>query len=109
MGDVTSILRATGDGNSSEHLLPVVYEELRRLAAARLRHERPDNTLQPTALVHEAYLRLVQEADVHWEHRGHFFAAAALEVSRATAARDWSFARAWLFKRLRDAAGDRSA
>jgi len=63
--------------------LPLVYDELRRLAAARLAHERPGQTLQATALVHEAYLRLVgDEAHAQWEHRGHFFAAAAEAMRR---------------------------
>jgi RNA polymerase sigma factor (TIGR02999 family) len=64
-------------------LLPLVYDELRRLAAARLAHEAPGQTLQPTALVHEAYLRLIVPADLsRWENRGHFFAAAAEAMRR---------------------------
>ncbi|MEM0925875.1 MAG: sigma-70 family RNA polymerase sigma factor [Planctomycetota bacterium] len=61
----------------SEELLPLVYEELRRLAGIQMAHEKPGQTIQPTALVHEAYLRLVGNPDLRWESRGHFFAAAA--------------------------------
>jgi len=60
-----------------EELMPLVYDELRRLAAHYLRHERPDHTLQPTALVHEAYLRLVDQTQVRWQNRAHFFGIAA--------------------------------
>ena len=76
---VTRVLRAVGDGDpeAARELLPMVYEELRNLARARLRHEAPGQTLQPTALVHEAYLRLVGNDDPGWDGRGHFFAAAA--------------------------------
>jgi RNA polymerase sigma factor (TIGR02999 family) len=80
MSDVTQILRAieVGDPHAAEQLLPLVYDELRRLAAQRLAQEKPGQTLQATALVHEAYLRLVDGApDAHWNGRGHFFAAAA--------------------------------
>src|SRR5262249_8520633 len=80
MSDVTRILSAIeqGDPHAAEHLLPLVYDELRRLAAQRLAQEKPGQTLQPTALVHEAYLRLVDvEQARHWDSRGHFFAAAA--------------------------------
>jgi len=66
-----------GDGNAAERLLPLVYDELRRLAAARLRKAAPGQTLQATALVHEAYLRLVDERHVQWANRAHFFFAAA--------------------------------
>src|SRR6476469_3777691 len=78
MSDVTRLLNAAaGDRRAAADLLPLVYGELRRLAAARLAPESPDQTLQPTALVHEAYLRLVGPADGRrWENRGHFFAAA---------------------------------
>ncbi|MCA9262473.1 MAG: RNA polymerase subunit sigma, partial [Planctomycetales bacterium] len=82
---VTQILSRieAGDPSASEELLPLVYEELRRLAAQRLSHERPGQTLQPTALVHEAYLRLVvPEPEQHWDGRGHFFAAAAEAMRR---------------------------
>ncbi|HVK08449.1 MAG TPA: ECF-type sigma factor [Gemmataceae bacterium] len=85
MSDVTRMLEAAGrgDGQAAADLLPVVYDELRKLAAARLAAERADHTLQPTALVHEAYLRLVggnQPAD--WNGRGHFFGAAAEAMRR---------------------------
>jgi RNA polymerase sigma factor (TIGR02999 family) len=85
MSDVTRILHAIGHGDphAAEQLLPLVYDELRRLAAHKLANEAPGQTLQPTALVHEAYLRLVgQEEEVHWDHRGHFFAAAAEAMRR---------------------------
>ena len=77
MTDVTRILSAIeqGDPHAAEQLLPLVYDELRKLAAAKLAQEKPGQTLQPTALVHEAYLRLV--GDQHFDNRGHFFAAAA--------------------------------
>ena len=72
---------ASGEQGASERLLPLVYDELRKLAAARMRRERPGQTLQPTDLVHEAYLRLVGD-DVQWENRRHFFAAAAESMRR---------------------------
>jgi len=85
MGDVTRILSQieSGDSGASGQLLPIVYDELRRLAAARMASERPEHTLQATALVHEAYLRLVdvQQAE-HWNSRGHFFGAAAEAMRR---------------------------
>ena len=85
MSDVTQILEAIerGEPQATERLFPVVYNELRRLAAAKLAHENPGQTLQPTALVHEAYLRLVDadQAQV-WNSRGHFFAAAAEAMRR---------------------------
>jgi RNA polymerase sigma factor (TIGR02999 family) len=180
MTDVTQILSAMGQGDAqaAEQLLPLVYDELRKLAARRLAQEKPGQTLDATALVHEAYLRLVDtEAERNWNSRGHFFAAAAeamrriliesarrkrilprvnldsqraarpdderwflladalgglaeidaaaaqvaqlrllagfsveeaakqLGLSRATAYRDWDFARAWLADHLRDDAG----
>src|SRR5262249_5632874 len=72
-----------GDAAASERLLPLVYDELRRLAAQKLMHEAPGQTLQATALVHEAYLRLVDvEQAQHWNSRGHFFAAAAEAMRR---------------------------
>src|SRR6476619_6636734 len=80
MADVTRILSAIeqGDPTAGEKLLPLVYEELRNLAAMQLAHDRPGETLNPTALVHEAYLRLVGEGnDQRYHDRGHFFAAAA--------------------------------
>lgn len=85
MNEVTRILSAVqqGDAHAAEQLLPMVYAELRKLAAARLDHEKPGQTLQATALVHEAYLRLVDvEKLQHWESRGHFFAAAAEAMRR---------------------------
>ena len=72
-----------GDPSAADQLLPLVYDELRRLAALRLAHEAPGQTLEPTALVHEAYLRLVNsEHSRHWNSRGHFFAAAAEAMRR---------------------------
>src|SRR5437016_4775995 len=85
MTDVTRILSAIdqGDAHAAEQLLPLVYEELRRLAAQKLAQERPGQTLEATALVHEAYLRLVNvEQAQHWSSRGHFFAAAANAMQR---------------------------
>ena len=85
MSDVTRILSAIdqGDPHAASQLLPLVYEELRKLAAQKLANETPGQTLQPTALVHEAYLRLVaspqgeRQEEPPWDSRGHFFAAAA--------------------------------
>jgi RNA polymerase sigma factor (TIGR02999 family) len=85
MSDVTLILSGIEQGNpqAAEQLLPLVYEELRKLAAQRLAHEKPGQTLEATALVHEAYLRLVDIDRVrHWNSRGHFFAAAAEAMRR---------------------------
>jgi RNA polymerase sigma factor (TIGR02999 family) len=85
MSEVTQILDAVaaGDRHAAAGLLPLVYAELRRLAAARLAREAPGHTLQPTALVHEAYLRLVGDADERcWNSRGHFFAACAEAMRR---------------------------
>jgi len=85
MNDVTRILAAIehGDPRAAEQLLPLVYDELRTLAAQRLAHEKPGQTLQATALVHEAYLRLVGPGDAQgWDGRGHFFAAAAEAMRR---------------------------
>jgi RNA polymerase sigma factor (TIGR02999 family) len=85
MNEVTHILSAIeqGDAHAAEQLLPLVYEELRKLAAQKLAQERPGQTLQATALVHEAYLRLVDTDKVlHWDSRGHFFAAAAEAMRR---------------------------
>jgi RNA polymerase sigma factor (TIGR02999 family) len=85
LSDVTRILSniESGDPSAAEQLLPLVYEELRKLAEARLHHEKPGQTLQATALVHEAYLRLVDvEKAQHWDSRGHFFAAAAEAMRR---------------------------
>lgn len=85
MTDVTRILSAIeqGDPRAAEQLLPLVYDELRKLAAQRLAHEKPGQTLQATALVHEAYVRLVADANAQpWNSRGHFFAAAAEAMRR---------------------------
>ena len=85
MSDVTRILSQieSGDPRAAEQLLPLVYDELRKLAAARMAAESPDHTLQATALVHEAYIRLVdREQAQHWDSRGHFFAAAAEAMRR---------------------------
>jgi RNA polymerase sigma factor (TIGR02999 family) len=85
MSDVTRILAAIeqGDPKAAEQLLPLVYDELRQLAAQKLAREQPGQTLQATALVHEAYLRLVGgEPDAHWNSRGHFIAAAAEAMRR---------------------------
>jgi RNA polymerase sigma factor (TIGR02999 family) len=85
MSDVTQILERieAGDPGSAEKLLPLVYDELRKLAATRLANEKPGQTLQATALVHEAYLRLVDVDEAqHWNSRGHFFAAAAEAMRR---------------------------
>ena len=87
MEQITQILGQldSGDSDAAHKLLPVVYEELRKLAAARLKHERPDHTLQATALVHEAWLRIVgnnQDDDKKWNSRGHFFGAAAEAMRR---------------------------
>ena len=85
MNDVTQILSRIeqGDGNAAEQLLPLVYGELRKLAAAKLAHEKPGQTLQATALVHDAYIRLVDvDKAEHWNSRGHFFGAAAEAMRR---------------------------
>ena len=85
MSDVTRILSAIeeGDPSAAEQLLPLVYDELRKLAAERMAQEKPGQTLQATALVHEAYLRLVDvERAQPWNSRGHFFAAAAEAMRR---------------------------
>jgi RNA polymerase sigma factor (TIGR02999 family) len=85
LGDVTRILQAIEEGRpeASEDLLPMVYDELRKLAAAWMTRESSDHTLQPTALVHEAYVRLVDvEQAQHWRSRGHFFGAAAEAMRR---------------------------
>src|SRR5262245_59005484 len=85
MSEVTQVLSAIeqGDASAAERLLPLVYDELRKLAAEKIAQEKPGQTLQATALVHEAYLRLVDTATVqHWNSRGHFFAAAAEAMRR---------------------------
>ena len=84
MQDVTLLLKRYGEGdhNALSELMPLVYNELRRLASSYLRRERPDHTLQTTALVHEAYLRLVDQRDTHWKCRDHFLAVAAQAMRR---------------------------
>ena len=85
MNDVTRVLSSIekGDSQAAEQLLPLVYDELRKLAAQRMAHENPGQTLQATALVHEAYVRLIDVKQVqHWNSRGHFFAAAAEAMRR---------------------------
>ena len=84
MTNVTVILNAIeqGDAQAADKLLPLVYEELRRLAARKMSHELPGQTLQATALVHEAYIRLVEARDQKWNSRGHFFSAAAEAMRR---------------------------
>ena len=85
MTDVTHLLAAieAGDPKAAEQLLPLVYDELRKLASQKLAQEKPGQTLQATALVHEAYLRLVDvEQAQHWNSRGHFFVAAAEAIRR---------------------------
>ncbi len=84
MSDVTRLLQAIerGESRATEELLPLVYDELRRLARSHMANERAGHTLQATALVHEAYLRLVGDADARWDSRGHFFAAAAEAMRR---------------------------
>lgn len=85
MSDVTRMLSQIeqGDPSAARQLLPLVYEELRKLAAAKLANEKPGQTIQATALVHEAWLRLVgSDAEIHWQGRGHFFGAAARAMQR---------------------------
>ena len=84
MSEVTLILNRAqqGDPHAAEELLPLVYDELRKLAASRMAHEAAGHTLRPTALVHEAWLRLVGLPDRHWNGRGHFFGAAAEAMRR---------------------------
>lgn len=84
MSDVTRILNAIeqGDCQAANELLPLVYEELRRLASQKMSQERPGQTLQATALVHETYIRLVEGADPNWNSRGHFFKAASEAMRR---------------------------
>jgi RNA polymerase sigma factor (TIGR02999 family) len=85
VSDVTQILGQieSGDGQAAEKLLPLIYDELRKLAAAKMAQESPGQTLQATALVHEAYIRLVDnEKAQHWDSRGHFFSAAAEAMRR---------------------------
>ena len=89
MSDVTRILTAIeqGDAKASDELLPLVYSELRRMAAHKMAGERPGQTLQPTALVHEAWLKLVDSTNQSWQNRAHFFGAAAEAMRRILIAR----------------------
>jgi RNA polymerase sigma factor (TIGR02999 family) len=89
MSEVTRILTAIeqGDTKSTDQLLPLVYQELRRLAAHKMANERPGHTLQPTALVHEAWLQLVDSPNQSWQNRAHFFGAAAEAMRRILIAR----------------------
>src|SRR5205085_5950867 len=82
--DVTSLLKKLADGNqeAAGELIPVIYQELRRLAVGHLRHERPNHTLQPTALVHEAYIKLAAQRNAGWQSRAHFFAIASTLMRR---------------------------
>ena len=92
MTDVTQILSQIDQGGPSavEQLLPLVYDELRKLAAAKMAQEKPGQTLQATGLVHEAYVRLVGTDDVqHWEGRAHFFKAAAEAMRRILVEKHW--------------------
>jgi len=84
MNEITVVLQSMGrgEGGASEELMPLVYEELRRLAAARMAREGPGQTIQATVLVHEAWLQLVGNGDRHWQNRAHFFGAAADAMRR---------------------------
>ena len=108
--DVTRLLVRLTDGDRGvlDDLLPVVYGELRRLAASYLRKERVGHTLQPTALVHEAYMRLVDQTQVQWQNRAHFFGGLSVEetaevlgVSAPTVKRQWRMAKAWLYGQVK--------
>src|SRR5208282_5793096 len=83
-GDATILLAELkkGDKEAASKLIPIVYDELRRLADSYMRHERSDHTLQATALVHEAYLKLIEQRSVHWQSRAHFFGIAAQVMRR---------------------------
>ena len=83
-GEITSLLKkvAAGDQDAAEELVPLVYDELRRIAGARLRRERPQHTLQATALVHEAYIKLAGQPDAKWKNRAQFFAVASQVMRR---------------------------
>ena len=84
MSDITQLLvdSSAGDRAAMDQLMPLVYEELRHLAKSHLQRERPGHTLQSTALVHEAYLRLIDQKQVHWKNRAHFFALASQMIRR---------------------------
>jgi hypothetical protein len=105
----TELLRAwsQGDGSALDQLIPLVYEELHRLARRYMRQERPDHTLQATSLVNEAYLRLIDVNRVEWRDRAHFLAVAAqmmrrilVEFGPETVMRDWKTAKAWLLREI---------
>jgi len=83
-GDITRLLQAwrRGDGDALDRLMPLVYDEMRRLAGHYMRDERPDHTLQPTALVHEAFLRIAEQQDLDWQGRAHFAAMLATMMRR---------------------------
>lgn len=106
MSEITKVMQAidAGDPQAANRLLPLVYDELRKLAAAHLENEKPGQTLQPTALVHEAYLRLVGGTNPEqWNSRGHFFAAAAVAIRRIlidTARRKQSLKRGGKFVQI---------
>jgi DNA-directed RNA polymerase specialized sigma24 family protein len=118
-GEVTNLLIQLKSGNrdAESRLVPLVYAELRRIAGCYMRGERPGHTLQATALVHEAYLRLAEEEGISWQNRAHFFGVAAnvvsveetaevLGISVRTVKRDGGVARAWLYKEIsKDAEG----
>src|SRR2546425_336031 len=104
MSAVTQVLAAIeqGDANAADKLLPLVYEELRKLAAHRMANEAAGQTLQATALVHEAWMRLVGKEDPRIQSRAHFSAAAAEAMRRILIAENyWAHARAWLFRELK--------
>src|SRR6476646_5130875 len=84
LNEITQLLAASSAGNKDamDSLMPLVYDELRRLAQAHLKNERPGHTLQSTALVHEAYLRLVDQKQVRWQNRAHFFGLASQMIRR---------------------------
>lgn len=107
LGEFTHILERVehGDPKAAAELLPIVYEELRRLAAQKMANEAAGHTLQPTALVHEAWLRLGGTDAPTFQNRAHFFgAAAALSIAVPTAKQWWAYARAWLTVEMRRAA-----
>jgi hypothetical protein len=97
--DVTQMLRdwRSGDRSALDSLMPIVYDELRRIASRYLSRRNPNQTLQTTALVHEAYMRLIDRQDLDWQSRTHFYAVAAtLGISVPTVKREWKLAKAWL-------------
>ncbi len=123
--EVSRLLLAWSDGDETalDKLVPLVYEGLRRLAHRYIRGERPGNTLQTTALAHEAYLRLVDAKTVRWQNRNHFFAVAAkvmrriltdeqvgqvIKISPRTVRSEWRLARVWLYRELSRGVNDDS-